>query len=214
VRPLTLFSTLTALLLTAPAALAEEAGLDLSVSVGDAQPSDEPDAERATGYSADHPLSLGVRSGAWIQRQIEPGVGGFLRFRPFSWLAAEASTDHYFALDGTRRDHLVGLDLLFPFLGDERFSFGPSVGGTLAVRVSEAAAPSSATVYQLLLGGRAGVTGEVFLVDGLAAFASAQAGLFVGQNARVLLTENEIAVTGNVFLEPVGLVAAGASYSF
>lgn len=188
--------------------------MGLSVFVGDADETDDPEAEREPGYSPDHPLSIGLRSGAWIQRQVEPGVGGYLRFRPFSWLAAEASTDHYFAVDGSRRDHLVGLDLLFPFLGDERFSFGPSVGGSLAVRVSDAPLPSTATVYQLLLGGRAGVLGELYIVEGLAAYASAQAGLFVGENASVLVTENEIAVSGGVFLEPVGVATAGASYAF
>jgi hypothetical protein len=56
--------------------------------------------------------------------------------------------------------------------------------------------------------------GEVYIIDGIALFASAQAGLFVGENVDVLVTENEIAVSGDVFLEPVGLVNAGASYSF
>jgi len=216
VRHLAALVLFAAFLVSASMAFGQDASVDFRLSTdtsGGADTDADADAER-DGYSPDHPLSVGMRSGAWIQKQIEPGVGGFLRFRPFSWLAGEVSTDHYFALDGRRRDHLVGADLMFPFLGDERFSVGPTAGGTLAVRVSDTARPSDATVYQFLVGGRAGLLGELFIVDGVAAFVSAQAGLFVGENASVLVTENEVAVSGNVFVEPVGLVGAGASYAF
>lgn len=201
---------------SASLAFGQEASVDFRLSVGGTTHEDvgSGEAGEREGYSPDHPLSVGLRSGAWIQTQVEPGVGGFLRFRPLSWLAGEVSTDHYFALDGRRRDHLVGLDLQVPFLGDERFSIGPTAGGSLVVRVSDATLPTDATVYQLLLGGRAGLLGELFLFDGLAAFVSAQAGLFVGENAHVLVTQNEIAVAGSVFLEPVALLGAGASYAF
>lgn len=216
VRHLAAFVLLAAFLLSASLAFGQEASADFRLSVGgtaDEDVASDDEGERE-GYSPDHPLSVGLRSGAWIQSQVEPGVGGFLRFRPFSWLAGEVSTDHYFALDGRRRDHLVGLDLQLPFLGDERFSIGPTAGGSLVVRVSDATLPSDATIYQLLVGGRAGLQGELFLVDRVAAFVSAQAGLFVGENAQVLVTENEIAVSGSVFLEPVALLGAGASYAF
>ncbi|NUO47362.1 MAG: hypothetical protein HOV80_00750 [Polyangiaceae bacterium] len=204
-----------ATLAVAGSALAQEASVSFSFSTGDAeQEPDDSGEESATGYSPDHPLSVGLRSGAWFQQHFEPGVGGHLRFRPWSWLMVEGSTDHYFAIDGSRRDHLVGVDAVFPFIGDERFSFGPSLGGSVDIRVSDAAGPSDDSVYQVLVGGRTGVFGELFLFDRLSAYASAQAGLFVGEHASVSLTENEIAIDGDVFIEPVGIAAVGASYAF
>ncbi len=203
------------MLVPTPSAFAQDVSVSLSFSTGGSeQEPDDADEESSTGYSAEHPLSVGLRSGAWFQQHFEPGVGGHLRFRPWSWLMVEGSTDHYFAIDGTRRDHLVGVDVVFPFIGDERFSFGPSLGGSLDVRASDAADPSDDSVYQLLVGGRTGAFAELFLFDRLSAYASAQAGLFVGEHASVALSENEISIEGDVFVEPVGLAAVGASYAF
>ena len=169
---------------------------------------------RAAGYSPSHPLSIGLRSGVWVQRSLAPGVGAHVRWRPLRWIGVEVSTDHFFEVgaSGERRDHLVGADLFFSVIGDERFFIAPTLGATLDVRATRAELEEGESL-QALFGGHAGLMGEIYVIDGLAGFASAKAGVLAGAAGEIALLE-EAHVFGEVFVEPVGMVMLGASYWF
>jgi hypothetical protein len=204
---------------------AGSAHADLDVSLG-AEAAESESEGRADGYSPSHPFALGLRSAVWIQRSLEPGVGGHLRWRPISWLGLEVSTDHFFAVSKParqspaqpdqpepRRDHMVGGDAFLAVIGDEEFFIAPTAGVSLDVRVTEPKGAGEDATVQPLAGGHAGLMGELYLIDGLAAFAAAKAGVLVGAAADVVLSE-DAHVSGKVFVEPVGFVTLGASYYF
>lgn len=190
-------------------ALEASIGVELGTEKDQQADAEEQDA----GYSPAHPLAVGVRSAVWLQRSLEPGLGGHLRWRPFSWVGVELSTDHFFSVNQAiaRRDHMVGADLFLSFIGDDEFFVAPTAGVSLDVRVTEDAA-SDVTV-QPLAGAHCGVMGELYLVDSLAAFAAAKAGALIGAAGEISLSE-DAHVSGEVFIEPVGIITLGASYYF
>ena len=179
------------------------------------EPDEAGDDDRPAAYSPAHPFALGARSGVWIQRSLEPGVGGHIRFRPLSWVGVELSTDHFFTVDQplARRDHVVGADLFLSLVGDDRFFIAPTVGGLLDVRVTEASAPARDDSVQPLAGVHGGLMGEVYVVDGLAVSAAGKAGVFIGAAGEVSLTD-DAHIAGEVFVEPFGIATLGGSYYF
>lgn len=187
----------------------------LAISLGGDDRNDTEEEERPAAYSPAHPFALGMRSAVWAQRSLEPGVGGHLRWRPISWLGVELSTDHFFSVDqpAARRDHVVGADLFLSVIGDDRFFIAPTAGALLDVRVTEAVAPSADDTVQPLAGAHAGLMGEIYVVDGLAAFAAGKAGALVGAAGEVVLSE-DAHISGEVFVEPFGIVTLGGSYYF
>jgi len=189
---------------------------DVEVDLGTEEAEEAAESEeRAEGYSSAHPFALGLRSAVWIQRSLEPGVGGHLRWRPISWLGFELSTDHFFAVDkpAMRRDHVVGADVFLALIGDETFFIAPTAGVSLDIRVTEPERAERDATATPLAGGHAGLMGEIYVLDGLAAFAAAKAGALLGAEADVVLSEDAY-VSGKLFIEPVGFVTLGASYYF
>ena len=87
----------------------------------------------------------------WIQRSLEPGVGGHIRFRPLSWVGVELSTDHFFTVDQplARRDHIVGADL---FRG-----FAEEIGLDMAAYDAAVADPATAERVELDFEAQGGV---------------------------------------------------------
>jgi len=188
--------------------------LRAEVDLGSAAEPDDDDDVRRAEYSPAHPLSIGVRSGVWAQRSLEPGVGAHVRWRPIQWFGIELSTDHFFAVNapGVRRDHLVSADLFLSVIGDRRFFLAPTLGGAVNLRATRAETQAEETL-QPLIGGNAGAMGEIYVVDGLAASVAAKAGFFAGGAGEVALSE-DAHLAGEVFVEPVGLVTLGMSYAF
>jgi hypothetical protein len=144
-----------------------------------------PSQDRMT-WSSDHPFALGSRAGVWAQGYAEPGIGGQLRFQPWSFIGLEGFADNFARLShGTlKRDHVNGFNLFFPLTRNRSWSVSPQFGVCDDFEfVSPFGGGSGPSVQDVLMGAHAGLQAEARFGGGLSVEAEVDAFGYLGHGA-------------------------------
>lgn len=169
----------------------------------------------AGGWDGSHTVALGMRGVGRFGQYHLGGVGGQLRWRPFSWMAVDLFADHTFgSAGGFRHDHEIGGTLQFPSLiHGERWSLYPFIGAcAMLVVLHPEPVGDAPAVWDVRFGAHGGAGFEYYVHPRVSLQVHGEAIVYVGHDVQGYRWGGNVSQELYPFV--VGQATLGANYWF